>query len=98
MFSSYIGANSRTRITEEHYQNDGITVHLEWIHEDGMIPIVAIMPEAPLVSMGSASVQMLLHYNTLYNMSITIVDTICGQNHTSITELHYGMSAKSMHA
>ena len=82
-----------TWIIEMQYRNDGIIVQLEWIQEDGIMYTVAVMPQAPIVFNGSASVQILLHYNTLYNVSTTAVDTVCGRNNTNVSELHYGMSA-----
>ena len=71
-------------------------VILQWLNEGGGVSYSAsVTPESLAVEMlignitGHASIELVLLYNTQYNLSI--VASLCGVNSTTnITELNYG--------
>ena len=84
------------QVRSEQFGLDSIKVILEWPNEGGGVSYSAsVTPESLAVEMltgnvtGHASIELVLLYNTQYNLSI--VGTLCGVNSTtSITELNYG--------
>ena len=84
------------QVHSEQFGLDNITVILEWHNEGGGVSYSAsVTPESLRVEMlyenvtGNASVELVLLYNTQYNLSI--VASLCGLNSAmSITELNYG--------
>ena len=89
------------RILEEHYEADNVTVTVEW-DQLGHVTYgysARVTPLAPLMFTGSTSVQLILQYNTEYNLSIvaatpcreTVIVAItlnCGEHTESYTKLH----------
>ena len=72
---------------------DNITISLSWTQQDSDISYnVTVVPQVTMrLIPGSerASVQLILFYNTLYNVSI--VATLCGRNiFSTAIELSYG--------
>ena len=80
------------QVRSEQFGLDNITVILEWHNEGGGVSYSAsVTTESLAVEMltGHASIELVLLYNTQYNLSI--VASLCGVNSTtSITELNYG--------
>ena len=84
------------QVRSEQFGLDNITVILQWLNEGGGVSYSAsVTPESLAVEMlignvtGYASIELVLLYNTQYNLSI--VASLCGVNSTtSITELNYG--------
>ena len=79
----------RTDMTN--FGNDNVTVTLEWSQHSGETYTVVTVPEAVNVSfITSTSVQLVLLYNTEYNVTVTA--TLCGHsNATNFTTIHYGI-------
>ena len=75
-----------------HLGTDNVTVTLEWPQFSGETYTVATVPEPVNVSFtGSTSVQLVLLYNTEYNVTVTA--TLCGNSnaaHTSMISYYYG--------
>ena len=72
------------------FGNNNVTVTLEWSQFSGETYIVATIPEAAAsVSFtGSTSVQLVLLYNTEYNVTITAI--LCGDgNATNSSTISY---------
>ena len=73
-----------------YFGNDNFTVTLEWSQFSGERYIVATVPEAVHTSFTmSTSVQLVMLYNTQYNVSITAI--LCGhRNATGKLMIYYG--------
>ena len=88
------------RLISELFSSDGISVVLEWnvsnvqIYYQQLLQNISanIVPNSPkmaLMHTGNRTLQLMLSYNTLYNVSITRPG-ICGQpNQTVFVELNY---------
>ena len=75
----------------EEYSVNNITITVEWIQQIGAVYDSSVLPPAPLEFTGSSSVQLVLEYNTVYNLSIEIIVAHCGgYTETSFIELNYG--------
>ena len=75
------------------FGNDNITVTLEWSQFSGEIYTVATVPEPVHMSfIMSTRVQLVLHYDTEYNVTVTA--TLCGHsnatNSSTISYYYYG--------
>ena len=76
------------------YEADNVLVMLEWAPVDGVsYNITAIPPAAILAFNRSTIVQLRLHYNTQYNISI--LASLCGQSLTVNQYLKFGESIQS---
>ena len=71
------------------FGNNSVTVTLEWSQFSGETYTVATVPDPVSVSFtGSTSVQLVLLYNTEYNVTVTA--TLCGySNSTNSSTLSY---------
>jgi hypothetical protein len=71
------------------FGNDNFTVTLEWYQFSGESYNVTTVPEPVSTSFtGSTGVQLVMLYDTPYNVTITA--TLCGnRNTTNFTTLHY---------
>ena len=82
--------------TSEEYSANNVTVTVRWIQQLGLVynASVTVVPLAPLMfnESGSSSVQLVLKYNTVYNISIEMTIDPCGANYTetSFITLNYG--------
>ena len=74
------------------FGNDNITVTLEWSQFSGETYSVATIPEPVNTSfIMSNSVQLVLLYNTQYNLTVTATLHMCGQrNATTNLMIYYG--------
>ena len=74
------------------FGNNNVTVTLEWSQFSGETYTVAAIPEAVNVSFtGSTSVQLVLLYDTEYNVTVTA--TLCGDSNatnSSTISYYYG--------
>ena len=69
---------------------DNFTVVLEWSQFSSETYTVATVPEPEHLSfIMSTSVQLVMLYNTQYNVAVTA--TLCGHNATSNLMFYYGM-------
>ena len=64
------------------YEADNVLVILDWTPEDGVSYNVTSIPPAAVILISSYSVQLALHYNTQYNVSI--LASLCGQSYVTI--------------
>ena len=71
------------------YSADNITVTAEWAKLAGVAYNASVSPPVPMTYNGSTSLQLLLQYNTEYNLSVVTV-ALCGDNATTVITLHYG--------
>ena len=79
-----------------HYEEEKILVTLDWIPENGISYSITTIPEAAAVVFNATtSVQLELHYNTLYNVSI--LATLCGQSNTTTAVYHSLNISESSH-
>ena len=76
-------------ITEQ-FENDTIIIMLEWTVEYGTFNSLSVTPQVETVSLGPCRRQLLLSYNTFYNVSI--LANLCGQYSSHSIELHYSES------
>ena len=67
------------------FGTDDVTLTLSWANESSYN--VRVIPYLPFVFLESASIQVRVPYNTLYNVSVLSID-LCGQN--SVFEIYYG--------
>ena len=83
------------RISEE-YQTDNITVTVEWAPAQQMdnniitliTTTVTVSPMVPIIPAGNTSRELVISYNTEYNLSVVAV-TVCG-NAAATKKLNYG--------
>ena len=75
-------------ILDQHYEPDNVTVTVEWTQQLGAMYNVKISPLAPVIINGSSSRQLIVLYNTEYNLSVVAI-THC-LNATDLITLHYG--------
>ena len=82
----------------EQFSSDGVTVNLEWTllnsqaYYQQLLQNVSISANPPLDNImftGSTSVQLMLSYNTLYNVSVTQHSTCRLLNRTTFILLNY---------
>ena len=73
------------------YETDNILVVLDWTSENGVSYNVTAIPHVAVVFNASTSVQLALHYNTQYNVSI--LATLCGERNAVYYNLNIGESA-----
>ena len=78
------------------FGNDTFTVTLEWSQFIGEAYTVVTVPRPEAMHMttfsGNGSVQLVLLYNTEYNVTVTA--TLCGhRNASNFTTIHYGTTA-----
>lgn len=70
---------NRTNIFEE----DGITVFLEWMQQSGVEYNLTITPQVPIVWVSGTSVRVRVDYSV--NYTVTISATLCEQNSANNT-------------
>ena len=71
------------------FDTDSIKVILQWTYQNGVSYNVNIIPLVNTTFIDRTSVQVLICYNTAYNVSIMAI--LCGQNSvTTIVTLNYG--------
>ena len=59
--------------TSEEYRADNVAVIVEWTEEEGASYNITIFPMVPIIFTGSTSVQLIISYNTEYNVSLEAV-------------------------
>ena len=78
---------------EEYYAVENVTVTVEWAEEVGALYSARISPMDQVLIINestlSLSVQLVLEYNTEYNLSVAAISP-CGANATASITLHYG--------
>ena len=76
----------------EEYSVNSITVTVEWIHQIGAVyeSWTSVLPPAPLQFIRSSSVQLVLEYNTLYNLSVIVAVPPCDADSETFIALNYG--------
>ena len=72
-------------VTSEEYRANNVTVSVEWDQQVGAIYYVRVMPLVPFEIPGN---QLILQYNTQYNLSV-VASTLC-TNSTATIGLNYG--------
>ena len=77
--------------TSEEYRADSIAVIIEWTQQEGVSYNITIVPTAPMVYTGSTSVQVIVSYNTEYNVSLE-ASAVCQSIVSSNISLFYGES------
>ena len=75
------------------YEADNILVTLEWAPVDGVSYNVTIVPPVTIAFNASTIIQLTLHYNTQYNVSI--LAALCGQSLIINHDLKFGESIQS---
>ena len=76
----------------EQFENETVIITLEWTVQNGAFHGISVDPQDLVDSVytGPTTIQLIVSYNTLYNVSA--VATLCGQNSSHFLELHYGES------
>ena len=69
---------------------DNVLVMLDWAPVDGVSYNVTTCPSVPVVFNENTIIQLMLHYNTQYNVSILV--SLCGQSLTVNRDLNFGES------
>ena len=81
--------NLRVAMGSEQFENKTVVVVLEWTVENGAFSRLNVVPQAETIqSLGPSSRQLMLSYNTSYNISA--VASLCGQYSSHSFQLHYG--------
>ena len=75
--------------TLEGYSADNVNVTVKWTQQAGVVYYFRVLPLAPLMFNGSSSVQLVLEYNTEYNISVMAVGP-CEVDATAAISLSYG--------
>ena len=85
----------KIKANSEQFGTDAVTLVLEWTQENSSLSYsynVSAAPDPQLATkfIGSTSVQLTVPYNTLFNVSVTASENLCGQIHvtTEITLLY----------
>ena len=81
--------------TSEEYRADSIAVIIEWTQREGVSYNITIVPTVPMIYTGSTSVQVIVSYNTEYNVSLE-ASTVCQSIVSSNITLFYGKSLESV--
>ena len=83
------------RANSEQFESNAVTLVLEWTQESSLLSYsynVSAVPDLQLdiTFIGSTSVQLTVPYNMLFNVSVTVSESLCGLNHvtTEITLLY----------
>jgi hypothetical protein len=76
--------------TFEEYSANNVTVVVEWILQIGAVYNSSVLPPTPLMFIGGSSVQLVLEYNTVYNLSVVMAVAPCGVSIETIIALSYG--------
>ena len=88
----YIGIQHTPVLSvSEEYQADNVTVTVMWAPAELMDDIIfstKVSPLVPIISIGSTSRQLIISYNTEYNLSVVAI-ALCG-NATASKMLNYG--------
>ena len=74
-------------LTSVQFENETVVVALEWTVENGAFSSLNIIPQAEAVNFGPSSGQLMLSYNTSYNISA--VASLCGQYSSHSLQIHY---------
>ena len=70
------------------FENETVVVTLQWTVENGVFSGLSVIPQVEIMNLGPSSRQVMLFYNTSYNVSA--VASLCGQYSSNSTQLHYG--------
>ena len=76
-------------ITSKQYEAKNVTVTVEWTQQEGAVYTVSVLPLVPMIFIGSASRQLTISYNTVYNFSVEAAAP-CRANATASIRLHCG--------
>jgi hypothetical protein len=76
--------------TFEEYSAINVTVVVEWIQQVGAVYNFSVLPTAPLMFIGSSSLQLVLEYNTVYNLSVVMDVASCDVSTETFIVLNYG--------
>ena len=79
---------SVVRAESEQFQDENVTITLNWAQGDNEFYNASIIPHVPIFHIGNTAIQMMLQYNTQY--SVSIIAFLCEYNTTNVVELHYG--------
>ena len=79
--------------TSERFAAENVTVILKWIQENDIFYNVSIAPKnlTSLKRNGSTNVELIILYNTLYNVDVTASSIVCDSvtsNHTNISLIY----------
>ena len=85
-----IAPNIELALISEDLKNDTIVLTLEWTVENGngTFSRLNVVPHAENMTLGPSSRQLVLSYNTLYNVSA--VASLCEWHSSYSIQLHYG--------
>ena len=89
MFNTSASSASVMLTIYEEYGADNVTVIVEWTEEEGVSYNITINPSVPKTFTGSTSVQLIVSYNTEYNVTLEAV-AVCHSVATNHTRLFYG--------
>ena len=78
---------SVVRIESEQFQNDNVTIILNWAQGDNEFYNTSIIPCVSMFHIENTTIKLTLQYNTMY--SVSIVAFLCEYNTTDVVELHY---------
>ena len=57
-------------VISEEFEADNVTVTVEWTQQEGAAYQIIIVPQIPINFTGETSIQLILPYNTNYNLSV----------------------------
>ena len=76
-------------VTSEEFGADNVTVTVEWTQEECTMYQITIVPQIPVPFTGESSIQLILPYNTNYNLSVEAALPCQHQAHSHVL-LFYG--------
>ena len=75
-------------LISQEFENNSVDLTLEWTVENGAFSRLSVVPQAEIMNLGPSSRQLVIFYNTLYN--VTAVASLCEQHSSQSIELCYG--------
>ena len=79
--------NIEVNVVSVEFENETVVVTLVWTMENGALSGLSIVPQVEIVNLGPSSRQLVISYNSSYNVSVMTI--LCGQNSSQSIELHY---------
>ena len=87
IYSFIFTVSPNVNISEE-FEADGVRVTLEWTHTNGVSYAIRVDPEVNVSYSWRQSAQLVVPYNTKYNISV--VASLCGNSRAVFIIINYG--------
>ena len=75
-------------VVDKQFGTNNVTVIVEWSEQDGVLDDLIVVPQVIQLYNGSTNAVLIIQYNVLYNVSVTL--SHCGQISTSTLDIYHG--------